>query len=68
MTPDKNFRMKSSTKALLAMGHFKDAHARGAFKRMMIDSQLQAEAAQRAGGGRGRDSNEGRSRGAVAPD
>lgn len=69
MTPDKNFRMKPSTKALLALGHFKDAHARGAFKRMMIDAQLTEAAAQRASlkSTDGFDSKS-RSRGAVAPD
>lgn len=48
MTPDKNFRMKASTKVALASGRFKDAHERGAFKRMMIEAQLQEEAARRA--------------------
>lgn len=48
MTPDKTFKMKSSTKAMLALGKFKDAHARGQFKRMMIDAQLTEDAARRA--------------------
>lgn len=48
MTPDKNFKMKPSTKALLVLHKFKDAHERGAFKRMMIEAQLQEEAARRA--------------------
>jgi hypothetical protein len=48
MIPDKNFRMKKSTKTLLALGKFKDAHERGAFKRSMIDAQLREEAAHRA--------------------
>lgn len=48
MTPDKNFKMKSSTKTALALHKFKDAHERGSFKRMMIEAQLQEEAAKRA--------------------
>jgi hypothetical protein len=44
---DKNFRMKRSTKIAMAfMGT--DAHARGEFKRMMINAQLAEEAARRA--------------------
>lgn len=48
MIPDKNFKMKSSTKTALALHKFKDVHARGEFKRMMIEAQLQEEAARRA--------------------
>ena len=48
MIPDSNFRMKSSTKVALALGKFKDVHARGEFKRMMIDAQLNEEAARKA--------------------
>lgn len=48
MKPDKNFKMWKSTKTALALGKFSDAHERGAFKRMMIDSQLSFEAAKRA--------------------
>lgn len=47
MTPDKNFRMKSSTKGMIALmrGSKEDkAH----FKKMMIDAQLHEEAARRA--------------------
>lgn len=70
MTPDKNFRLRKSTKTVLALGGFRDAHDRGAYKRMMIDAQLQEEAARREAlrskereGG-----NNGKTRGAVAPD
>ncbi len=48
MTPDKNFRMKKSTKRILALSSFKDAHDRGYFKRMMIVAQLEEEAAKKA--------------------
>lgn len=49
MTPDKNFRMAPSSKALLALlpGNT-DAHARGHFKRSLIQAQLAEEAARRA--------------------
>lgn len=47
MTPDKNFKMKRSTKILMAtmQGSKED---RNHFKRMMIDAQLSEEAARRA--------------------
>lgn len=48
MTPDKNFKMRRSTKIALGLRSFKDAHERGAFKRMMIDAQLCEESARRA--------------------
>lgn len=48
MTPDKNFRFSSANKALLALMPASDAHARGQFKRMLIDAQLCEEAARRA--------------------
>ena len=48
MKPDKTFRMWASTKTALALGRFKDAHERGAFKRAMIDAQLCYESAKRA--------------------
>jgi hypothetical protein len=70
MTPDKNFRMLRSTKTALALGTFKDAHEKGAFKRMMIDAQLHEEAARRAAL-KSKDNDKGaasRSRGAVAPE
>jgi hypothetical protein len=48
MTPDKNFRMKSTTKTLLAVGNFRNVEDRNQFKRMMIQAQLAEEAARRA--------------------
>lgn len=48
MTPDKNFRMSAANKALVALMPAKDAHARGHFKRMLIQAQLGEEAAKRA--------------------
>jgi hypothetical protein len=48
MKADKNFRLKASTKAMLALGKFKDAHDRGQWKRAMIQAQLAEEAAHRA--------------------
>lgn len=70
MTPDKNFRMRASTKTALALTKFKDAHDRGEFKRMMIHAQLCEEAARRAAlKSKESDSKSGgRSRGAVAPE
>jgi len=70
MIPDKNFKMKASTKTAMALGKFKDSHERGAFKRMMIEAQLQEEAARRAALKSKDTGNEGkgRGRGAVAPE
>jgi hypothetical protein len=48
MTPDKNFRLKSSTKSMLSAGKFKNTEARNQFKNMMIQAQLAEEAARRA--------------------
>ena len=48
MSPDKNFKMKSVSKTLLALSPFTDSHQRGAYKRMLIESQLQEEASKRA--------------------
>lgn len=45
---DKNFKMKSSTKAMLALGKFRNAEDRNAWKRAMIGAQLAEEAARRA--------------------
>ena len=47
MTPDKNFKMKSSYKGILALmkGSKED---RSHLKRMLIDAQLHEEAARRA--------------------
>lgn len=57
MTPDKNFKMKPSTKALLAVGKFRNAEDRHQFKRMMIDAQMAEQSAQRrpAGNTKARD-------------
>jgi len=69
MTPDKNFKMKSTTKTMLALGTFKNAQERGEFKRMMIDAQLHEEAARReALKSKDVGESKGKSRGAVAPD
>lgn len=48
LKPDKNFRMKSSTKTMLALMKFRDREDRNHFKRMMIDAQLCEESARRA--------------------
>lgn len=40
MKPNQQFKLKRSTKTLLST--FVDPHARGHFKRMMIDAQLSA--------------------------
>lgn len=47
MKPTKDFKMKASTKAMLALGKFKDAHDRGQWKRAMIGAQLAEEKARR---------------------
>ena len=43
MNPTKNFKLTKRNKTLLAIMSFPDAHVRGAFKRMMIQAQLQSE-------------------------
>lgn len=40
--PTSNYRMSSHTKAVLALGKFRDAHDRGHWKRAMIDAELEA--------------------------
>jgi len=70
MTPDKNFRMKQSTKIMVAL--FKGTtESRNSFKRAMIEAQLCEEAARRASL-KSNDSKDktprGVSRGAVAPE
>ena len=40
MKADKNFRLSKTSKRMLALMKFKDEHARGEFKRMMIDAEL----------------------------
>jgi hypothetical protein len=42
LKPGSNYKMSKQTKASLALGHFKDAHARGAWKRAMIEAELTA--------------------------
>lgn len=46
MTPDKNFRMKKSTKYVMASLKTNDTY-RAEFKKSMIDAQLCEEAARR---------------------
>ena len=70
MTPDKNFRMKQSTKIMVAL--FKGTtESRNGFKRAMIEAQLCEEAAHRAAL-RSNDNKDktprGQSRGATAPE
>jgi hypothetical protein len=68
MTPDKNFKMWSSTKTQMALmkGSKEDKNH---YKKMMIDAQLCFESAKRAAL-KSKDHNEGKgkSRGAVAPE
>lgn len=42
LKPTANYRMSKQTKASLALSKFKDAHARGAWKRSMIQAELAA--------------------------
>jgi hypothetical protein len=42
LKPTANYKMSSQTKAGLALGKFKDAHARGSWKRAMIQAELTA--------------------------
>jgi hypothetical protein len=42
LKPGPNYKMSSLTKMSLASGAFKDAHARGQWKRAMIDAELSA--------------------------
>jgi hypothetical protein len=37
------FKLKKTTKTMLALGKFRDAHDRGQWKRAMIDAQLNAQ-------------------------
>jgi hypothetical protein len=52
MKPGPNYRMSSLTKASLALGKFKDAHQRGAWKRAMIDAELSAASQPRSSKGK----------------
>lgn len=70
MTPDKNFRMKSTTKTLLTMMKGTKENRNG-WKRMFIEAQLCEEAARRAAlKSKEVEStrNTGKTRGAVAPE
>ena len=40
LKPTSNYKMSKTVKTSLAMGHFKDAHAHGQWKRAMIDAEL----------------------------
>ncbi len=42
LRPTANYRMSKQTKTSLALGKFKDEHARGAWKRSMIQAELSA--------------------------
>jgi hypothetical protein len=42
MKPTANYKMSKQTKTSLALGKFKDAHARGQWKRAMIEAELSA--------------------------
>lgn len=48
MKTDKNFRLSKTVKSMLALIKFKDAHARGEFKRLMIDAEVSAIRAKSA--------------------
>jgi hypothetical protein len=70
MTPDKNFKMNSASKCMIALmkGSKEDKNH---FKKMLIQSQLCEEAARRASlksKDHGDNKNKGVSRGAVAPE
>ena len=43
LKPTSTYKMSKQTKTSLAMSHFKDAHARGQWKRAMIDAELQSK-------------------------
>jgi len=42
LKPTASYRMSKTTKASLALGNFRDAHDRGAWKRSMIQAELAA--------------------------
>ena len=42
LKPTANYKMSKQTKASLALHKFKDAHARGAWKKAMIEAELAA--------------------------
>ena len=43
LKPTSTYKMSKPTKTSLALGHFKDAHARGEWKRAMIQAELAAK-------------------------
>ena len=43
LKPTSTYKMSKQTKTSLAMGRFKDAHQAGAWKRAMIDAELQSK-------------------------
>jgi hypothetical protein len=43
LKPTSTYKMSKQTKTSLALGRFKDEHQRGAWKRAMIDAELQAK-------------------------
>ena len=43
LKPTSTYKMSKQTKTGLALSKFKDAHQRGAWKRAMIDAELQAK-------------------------
>lgn len=47
MKATKDFRMKSTTKTLLALGKFKSEEDRASFRRAMVQAQLAEEKASR---------------------
>jgi len=65
MKADKNFRMKKSTKTMLALSKASN-DVNHALRELMVQAQLAEEAARRASL-KSKD-NSGKSRGAVAPD
>jgi hypothetical protein len=48
LKPTSNYRMSKQLKTSLALGHFKDAHQAGAWKRAMIDAEITAQYAPKA--------------------
>jgi len=67
MTPDKNFRMKSTIKTMITLMKG-TKEERNHFKKMMIEAQLCEESAKRAALKSKDNDNKGKARGAVAPE
>jgi hypothetical protein len=55
MKPTASYKMSKPTKTMLALGAFRDAHDRNAWKRAMIGAELAAEHARRTAGKRSKD-------------